>query len=138
MELHELDNGIVLLNDSYNANPESMRAAIDALVSIGADAAVHRTVAVLGVMRELGADSEPSHRELGEYAAARVDQLLVIGPEASGIHDGAPARALTSTTTPRPSTGSARTCTRVTRFSSRPPGARASTRSPPPFSSVGQ
>ena len=82
MELHELAGGVVLLNDSYNANPESMRAAIDALASIGADPAVRRTVAVLGVMRELGADSEASHRELGEYAAARVDQLLVVGAEA--------------------------------------------------------
>ena len=69
----------MLLNDSYNANPESMRAAIDALVSIGADPAVRRTVAVLGEMRELGADSEASHREIGEYAAGRVDQLLVVG-----------------------------------------------------------
>jgi UDP-N-acetylmuramoyl-tripeptide--D-alanyl-D-alanine ligase len=89
MELHELPGGVVLLNDSYNANPESMRAAIDALAAIGADAAVRRTVAVLGEMRELGADSEASHRELGEYAAGRVDQVLVIGPAARGIHVGA-------------------------------------------------
>ena len=89
MELHELAGGVVLLNDSYNANPESMRAAIDALATIGADPAVRRTVAVLGEMRELGADSEASHRELGEYAAARVDQLLVIGERAHGIHAGA-------------------------------------------------
>ena len=66
-----------------------MRAAIDALAAIGSDAAVRRTVAVLGVMRELGADSEASHRELGEYAAERVDQLLVVGAEAHGIHAGA-------------------------------------------------
>jgi len=89
MELHELPGGVVLLNDSYNANPESMRAAIDALAAIGADPSVRRTVAVLGEMRELGADSEASHRELGEYAAGRVDQLLVIGPGARGIHAGA-------------------------------------------------
>ena len=89
MELHELGDGVVLLNDSYNANPESMRAAIDALASIGQDAAVRRTVAVLGVMRELGEDSQASHRELGEYAAARVDQLLVVGRDARGIHLGA-------------------------------------------------
>jgi UDP-N-acetylmuramoyl-tripeptide--D-alanyl-D-alanine ligase len=89
MELHELEGGVVLLNDSYNANPESMRAAIDALVTIGAGPAVRRTLAVLGEMRELGADSEASHRELGTYAAGRVDKLLVIGPGARGIHTGA-------------------------------------------------
>ncbi|WP_028651037.1 UDP-N-acetylmuramoyl-tripeptide--D-alanyl-D-alanine ligase [Nocardioides halotolerans] len=88
MELSELDSGVVLLNDSYNANPESMRAAIDALASIGADPAVRRTVAVLGEMLELGADSGSSHRELGAYAAEHVDQLLVVGAGARGIHDG--------------------------------------------------
>ncbi|MBJ7356625.1 UDP-N-acetylmuramoyl-tripeptide--D-alanyl-D-alanine ligase [Nocardioides sp.] len=89
MELHELPDGVLLVDDSYNANPESMRAGIDALASIGEDAAVRRTVAVLGVMRELGADSASSHHELGEYAAGRVDQLLVVGAEAHGIHAGA-------------------------------------------------
>jgi UDP-N-acetylmuramoyl-tripeptide--D-alanyl-D-alanine ligase len=89
MELHELEGGVLLIDDSYNANPESMRAGVDALASIGQDAAVRRTVAVLGVMRELGADSEASHRELGEYAAERVDQVLVVGADAQGIHVGA-------------------------------------------------
>lgn len=85
MELHELPSGVVLLNDSYNANPESVRAALDALVSLGG---VERRVAVLGVMRELGADSEAAHREVGEYAAARVDELLVVGEDARGLHEG--------------------------------------------------
>jgi UDP-N-acetylmuramoyl-tripeptide--D-alanyl-D-alanine ligase len=89
MELHELPEGVVLLNDAYNANPESMRAALDALVSIGADPAVRRTLAVLGEMRELGADSEASHREIGAYAAGRVDHLLVVGREAHGVHAAA-------------------------------------------------
>ncbi|MBC7551273.1 MAG: UDP-N-acetylmuramoyl-tripeptide--D-alanyl-D-alanine ligase [Cellulomonas sp.] len=89
MELHELDGGVLLLNDAYNANPESMRAAIDALASIGADPAVRRTVAVLGVMRELGVESAASHRELGAYAATRVDQLLVVGHDARELHAGA-------------------------------------------------
>jgi len=89
MELHETADGVVLLNDSYNANPESMRAAIDALVSIGVDPAVRRTVAVLGEMRELGVDSESAHREIGAYAVGRVDQLLVVGAGARGIHAGA-------------------------------------------------
>ena len=91
MELHERPDGVLLLNDAYNANPESMRAAIDALAAIGADPRVRRTVAVLGVMRELGADSDASHREIGEYAARRVGQLVVVGPDAHGIHAGAAA-----------------------------------------------
>jgi len=91
MELHELPGGVLLLNDAYNANPESVRAALDAIATIGADPAVRRTVAVLGVMRELGAASEESHRGIGEYAAGRVDQLLVVGPEARPIHDAAAA-----------------------------------------------
>jgi len=89
MELHELPDGVLLLNDAYNANPESMRAAVDALVTIGADSAVRRTVAVLGVMRELGEQSETSHRELGDYAARRVEQLLVVGADARAIHEAA-------------------------------------------------
>lgn len=89
MELHELPGGVVLLNDSYNANPESMRAGLDAITTIGSDASVSRTIAVLGVMRELGADSDAAHRDIGRYASGRVDQVLVVGAEARGIHDGA-------------------------------------------------
>jgi len=85
MELHELPGGVVLLNDSYNANPESMRAALDALASMRD---VRRRVAVLGEMLELGAESEAEHRALGVYAAARVDQLVVVGDGAAGIHAG--------------------------------------------------
>jgi UDP-N-acetylmuramoyl-tripeptide--D-alanyl-D-alanine ligase len=96
MELHELADGVVLLNDSYNANPESMRAALDAIARIGEDEAVRRTVAVVGVMRELGETSVAAHREIGEYAAARVDQLLVVGADARGIHDGATAAGAVS------------------------------------------
>jgi UDP-N-acetylmuramoyl-tripeptide--D-alanyl-D-alanine ligase len=96
MELHELPGGVVLVNDAYNANPESTRAAIDALVTIGADPAVRRTLAVLGVMRELGDESEAAHRELGEYVAARVDQLLVVGPDAQAVHAGAVAAGAVS------------------------------------------
>jgi len=89
MELHELPGGVLLLNDAYNANPESTRAALDAIATIGADPAVRRTVAVLGVMRELGDASEASHRGIGDYAAGRVDQLLVVGEEARPVHDAA-------------------------------------------------
>lgn len=92
MELHELPSGVTVLNDAYNANPDSMRAALDALAAIGADPAVRRTVAVLGEMRELGATAPAEHRAVGEYAAERgVDEVVAVGEPARGIHDGAAA-----------------------------------------------
>ena len=60
MELHESADGVVVLNDSYNANPASMHAAVDALATIGARRGA-RTIAVLGEMRELGAESVEGH-----------------------------------------------------------------------------
>jgi UDP-N-acetylmuramoyl-tripeptide--D-alanyl-D-alanine ligase len=72
----ELGDGIVLVNDCYNANPVSMRAALDHLATLGAP----RTVAVLGEMGELGPDAASFHREVGEHArAAGVDLLLGVG-----------------------------------------------------------
>ncbi|GHJ57978.1 UDP-N-acetylmuramoyl-tripeptide--D-alanyl-D-alanine ligase [Nocardioides sp. OK12] len=95
MELSELPNGVTVLNDSYNANPDSMRAAIDALASIGADPGVRRTVAVLGEMRELGETSPEEHRGVGAYAVDRgVDVVVVVGEAARGIHEGAGERSL--------------------------------------------
>jgi UDP-N-acetylmuramoyl-tripeptide--D-alanyl-D-alanine ligase len=75
----ELPGGIVLVNDSYNANPVSMRAALDHLASLGAE----RSVAVLGEMGELGPDSPSFHREVGEHArAAGIDFVLGVGAPA--------------------------------------------------------
>ncbi|MGV1050033.1 MAG: UDP-N-acetylmuramoyl-tripeptide--D-alanyl-D-alanine ligase [Solirubrobacterales bacterium] len=75
----ELAGGIVLVNDCYNANPVSMRAALDHLVTLGAA----RTVAVLGEMGELGTDAPGYHREVGEHArAAGVDFLVGVGEPA--------------------------------------------------------
>ena len=72
----ELGDGIVLVNDCYNANPVSMRAALDHLASLGAA----RTVAVLGEMAELGPGAPGFHREVGEHArAAGIDLLLGVG-----------------------------------------------------------
>ena len=72
----ELGDGIVLVNDCYNANPVSMRAALDHLATLGAD----RTIAVLGEMAELGPDAPTYHREVGEHArAAGVDLLVGVG-----------------------------------------------------------
>jgi UDP-N-acetylmuramoyl-tripeptide--D-alanyl-D-alanine ligase len=72
----ELPGGIVLVNDCYNANPVSMRAALDHLASLEAE----RTVAVLGEMGELGPGSAGYHRGVGEHArAAGVDFLVGVG-----------------------------------------------------------
>lgn len=72
----QLPGGIVLVNDCYNANPVSMRAALDHLASLGAP----RTVAVLGEMGELGPGSAGYHREVGEHARAHgVDLVIGVG-----------------------------------------------------------
>jgi UDP-N-acetylmuramoyl-tripeptide--D-alanyl-D-alanine ligase len=72
----ELPGGIVLVNDCYNANPVSMRAALDHLASLDAE----RSVAVLGEMGELGPDSPGYHRQVGEHArAAGVDFVIGVG-----------------------------------------------------------
>jgi UDP-N-acetylmuramoyl-tripeptide--D-alanyl-D-alanine ligase len=72
----ELPGGIVLVNDCYNANPVSMRAALDHLASLEAP----RAVAVLGEMGELGPDAAGYHREVGEHArAAGVDFVVGVG-----------------------------------------------------------
>ncbi len=76
-----LADGIVLINDCYNANPMSMRAALDELAA----SARGRRVAVLGDMLELGAAQGPAlHREVAAYAAERgVQLLLAVGPHAA-------------------------------------------------------
>jgi UDP-N-acetylmuramoyl-tripeptide--D-alanyl-D-alanine ligase len=72
----ELPGGIVLVNDCYNANPVSMRAALDHLAGLDAE----RTVAVLGEMSELGPGSAGYHREVGEHArSAGVDFVIGVG-----------------------------------------------------------
>ncbi len=84
-----LSGGVVVINDCYNANPMSMRAALDDL----AETAPGRRVAVLGDMRELGPDERRFHRELGERARdAGVDLLVTVGDLAA--HAG-PASGVT-------------------------------------------
>jgi UDP-N-acetylmuramoyl-tripeptide--D-alanyl-D-alanine ligase len=75
----DLAGGVVLIEDCYNANPMSMRAAIEDLAATAAG----RMVAVLGDMLELGAQSPRLHREIGEHArAGGVSLLLAVGPQA--------------------------------------------------------
>jgi UDP-N-acetylmuramoyl-tripeptide--D-alanyl-D-alanine ligase len=76
LQIREID-GIQFIDDSYNANPDSMKAALRTLVELDADG---RRIAVLGEMGELGAESEHGHREVGETAAVlRVDELIAVG-----------------------------------------------------------
>jgi len=75
----ELGDGIILVNDCYNANPVSMRAALDHLASIEAT----RRIAVLGEMAELGPDGPAYHREVGGHARTQgVDFLIGVGEPA--------------------------------------------------------
>lgn len=103
LSLEEIQNGILkvepvggrsniirrdtmtIIDDCYNANPVSMRSAIDLLHS-----ALGRKVAVLGDMFELGIDSDNMHRGVGTYAVeSGVDMLLCVGEHAKNMYEGA-------------------------------------------------
>jgi UDP-N-acetylmuramoyl-tripeptide--D-alanyl-D-alanine ligase len=91
MEQHERADGVLVVNDAYNANPDSMRAALKALAAIargrGPDA---RSIAVLGEMRELGESSREEHDAVGRLAVRLdISQLVVVGEPARPIHLGA-------------------------------------------------
>ncbi|WNV77847.1 UDP-N-acetylmuramoyl-tripeptide--D-alanyl-D-alanine ligase [Geodermatophilus sp. DSM 44513] len=86
MEVTRREDGVTVVNDAYNANPESMRAALAALAGLPA----RRRVAVLGAMAELGPDAAAEHERLGRDAvAAGVDLVVAVGADAVGIADGA-------------------------------------------------
>jgi UDP-N-acetylmuramoyl-tripeptide--D-alanyl-D-alanine ligase len=81
-EVLELDGGVTLINDCYNASPASMRAALEHLAELAGD---RRRVAVLGEMAELGEEAEVFHREVGEEVArSGVAVLVAVGPLAEG------------------------------------------------------
>jgi UDP-N-acetylmuramoyl-tripeptide--D-alanyl-D-alanine ligase len=89
MALHEGADGVVVINDAYNANPASMAAALDALAAIG-ERGGRRTVAVLGEMLELGASSDHDHVAVGEHAARLgIDLVVTVGEAATAIARGA-------------------------------------------------
>jgi len=89
MALHERADGVVVVNDAYNANPASMAAALDALAAIGAHGG-RRTVAVLGEMLELGESSADDHAAVGEHAARLgIDVVVTVGDAAEAIAVGA-------------------------------------------------
>jgi UDP-N-acetylmuramoyl-tripeptide--D-alanyl-D-alanine ligase len=88
MEVTERPDGVVVINDAYNANPESMRAALKALAGI-ARARGGRSFAVLGEMAELGADGPAEHDAIGRLAVRLdVSQLIAVGEAARRIQHG--------------------------------------------------
>jgi UDP-N-acetylmuramoyl-tripeptide--D-alanyl-D-alanine ligase len=99
MEVTRTAAGATVVNDAYNANPESVRAALDALAAMArptAGRAARRTVAVLGEMRELGEASVSEHEEIGRAAVRHgVERLVVVGTsaDAAAVAHGARAEA---------------------------------------------
>jgi len=87
MEVHERADGVTIVNDAYNANPDSMRAALKALAIMGRG---RRTWAVLGEMRELGPESVTEHDALGRLAVSlKVSRLVAVGQGTQPIDSGA-------------------------------------------------
>ncbi len=87
MDVTRRADGVRVINDAYNANPDSMRAALTALASMAAGG---RAFAVLGHMAELGGNSPAWHEEVGAFAArAGVTALVVVGDEATPMLAGA-------------------------------------------------
>ncbi len=81
-----LPQGVTLIDDCYNANPMSMRAALDDVATVADGAGGSRAVAVLGDMLELGESERRFHAEIGEHAdEVGIDMLVTVGPLASAI-----------------------------------------------------
>ena len=88
MDVVERDDGVTLIDDSYNANPASVAAALRALAAVGGGR--RRTVAVLGYLAELGDHEQAGHQQVGRLAAELgVDLVVVVGQAAAPIHDAA-------------------------------------------------
>ncbi|MDQ1248584.1 MAG: UDP-N-acetylmuramoyl-tripeptide--D-alanyl-D-alanine ligase, partial [Actinomycetota bacterium] len=87
MEIHRTPAGVTVINDAYNANPESVRAALKALVAMAGQG---RSWAVLGEMRELGDEALAAHDSIGRLAVRLdIDRLVAVGEGARTIHLGA-------------------------------------------------
>jgi UDP-N-acetylmuramoyl-tripeptide--D-alanyl-D-alanine ligase len=84
MERTDRADGVTIINDAYNANPESMRAALQALAGLGRG---RRTWAVLGAMLELGDESISAHTAVGTLVVRlNIDRLVVVGREARPLY----------------------------------------------------
>ena len=88
MQLTNRADGISIINDAYNASPDSMKAALQTLAHLGKSG--RRTIAVLGEMAELGEFSRDAHDEIGRLVVRyNIDRLIVVGEGAKLIHMGA-------------------------------------------------
>jgi UDP-N-acetylmuramoyl-tripeptide--D-alanyl-D-alanine ligase len=97
--------GVQFIDDSYNANPDSMTAALRTLVELGAEG---KRIAVLGEMRELGSETESGHAQVGEAAAEfGIDQLIAIGENGVIIADAAEKAGLKKSTAVKSTTEAA-------------------------------
>jgi UDP-N-acetylmuramoyl-tripeptide--D-alanyl-D-alanine ligase len=98
MEVARTPDGVVVLDDAYNANPSSMAAALEALSRVDVTG---RRIAVLGEMRELGELSVPEHAALGDLVGtAAVDALVAVGPETVPLAEHARAAGVSVTQVP--------------------------------------
>jgi UDP-N-acetylmuramyl pentapeptide synthase len=87
-------DGVQFVDDSYNANPDSTKAALRTLAELETDG---QRIAVLGQMLELGAESRRGHEEVGEVAASLgIDHLIALGKDSAAIADGAKSAGLTN------------------------------------------
>jgi UDP-N-acetylmuramoyl-tripeptide--D-alanyl-D-alanine ligase len=75
LSLYRMSNGSLLIDDSYNANPESVKQSIDTMCVSG----MNKKIVVLGEMGELGNDAAKHHKEISVYAKTRVDNFLCLG-----------------------------------------------------------
>jgi len=98
MEVHERADGVIVINDAYNANPDSVRAGLQALVAMGGG---RRTWAVLGEMLELGEAGPAEHDAAGRLAAGLgVGTVVAVGEGARPVHEGARAAGARATWVP--------------------------------------
>jgi UDP-N-acetylmuramoyl-tripeptide--D-alanyl-D-alanine ligase len=93
LERRELTDGVVLIDDSYNANPQSMEVALRLLAASGSG----RRIAVLGDMGELGEAADKAHREAGRLVATLgIDYLVAAGSHAERVAEAAQAAGMSS------------------------------------------
>ncbi|GAA2984663.1 UDP-N-acetylmuramoyl-tripeptide--D-alanyl-D-alanine ligase [Actinokineospora diospyrosa] len=90
MEVVTRADGVTIVNDAFNANPESMRAALKTLATMARSGNRRRSWAVLGVMGELGDESVRAHDDIGRLAVRLdINRLVVVGEQARAMHQGA-------------------------------------------------